>query len=88
MQPTQGSGAGIRAEFLPLRVGSTPIGVLELLHRPGKGSDKEQEPLLMTLANGVALALDQERRFEAEQEAKLARESDELKSGLALVGLP
>ncbi len=63
-------------------MGATSIGVLELLHRPSNGSDEEQDPLLLTLANGVAIALDQERRFEAEQEAKLARESDELKSAL------
>jgi two-component system, OmpR family, sensor histidine kinase KdpD len=76
------SSTTIRAEFLPLRLGSTSIGVLELLHRPGTRPDDEQEPLLLTLANGVAIALDQERRAEAEQEAKLAQESDALKSAL------
>ena len=77
-----GGGSSVRAEFLPLRVGSTSIGVLELLHRPGRASDPEQERLLLTLANGVAIALDQERRFEAEREAELARESDALKTAL------
>lgn len=79
---SEDSNTSMRAEFLPLRVGATSIGVLELLHRPGRRSDDEEEPLLLTLANGVAIALDQERRAEAEQQAKLAQESDALKSAL------
>jgi two-component system sensor histidine kinase KdpD len=44
--------------------------------------DPEQERLLATFANGVAIALEQERLSQEEQAAAVVRESDRLKSAL------
>jgi two-component system sensor histidine kinase KdpD len=55
---------------------------LELVHPRGEPPDPEREQLLETLANGIAIALEQERLFNEEQAAELARESDRLKSAL------
>ena len=71
-----------RAQFLPLRVGAHPVGVLELVHKAGVVHDQERERLLVTFANGAAIALEQERLGREEQAATLARESDRLKSVL------
>lgn len=71
-----------RAQFLPLRVGTQGVGVLELVHKTGAEPDPERERLLATFANGAAIALEQARLAQEEQEAALARESDRLKSAL------
>jgi two-component system sensor histidine kinase KdpD len=71
-----------RARFLPLRVGARAIGVLEVVPRANQKPDPEREHLLATFANGAALALEQARLTQEEQEAALARESDRLKSVL------
>lgn len=71
-----------RAQFWPLRVGTRLVGVLELVYKPGAELDPERDRLLTTLVNGAAIALEQERLFNEEQAATLARESDRLKSAL------
>lgn len=71
-----------RAQFLPVRAGAQAIGVLELIQKPSVVPGASQEQLLTTFANGVALALEQERLAEEERAAELARESDQLKSAL------
>ena len=73
-------GAGV--QFLPLRVGLRSIGVLELVHKSDMTPGHDRERLLATFANGVAIALEQQRLSEEEQAAALARESDRLKSVL------
>jgi len=70
------------ARFLPLRVESRTVGVLELIERPGTELNEERDRLLATFANGAAIALEQSRLARDEQEAQLARASDELKSAL------
>jgi len=70
-----------RAQFLPLRVGSRSVGVLELVHGSG-GLEADRAHLLETFANGAALALEQARLASEEQAAVVARESDRLKSAL------
>lgn len=74
--------AEARAQFLPLRVGSNSMGVLQLVYRRGEPQDAERDRLLDTLANGVAIALEQERLSNEERAAALARASDQLKSAL------
>lgn len=74
--------AGPRAEFLPLRVGVRAIGVLEVVYKANALPDPDRDHLLATFANGVALALEQERLAHEERAAELARESDSLKSAL------
>jgi len=71
-----------RAHFLPLRVETRPVGVLELVYAPGARPDVAQEHLLETFANGAAIALEQARLAEEERAAAVARESDRLKSAL------
>lgn len=71
-----------RVRFLPLQVGTRSAGVLELVQRVGMTLDGEQERLLSTLTNGVALALEHDRLADEEQQALLAKESDRLKSVL------
>jgi two-component system sensor histidine kinase KdpD len=71
-----------RAQFLPLRVGNRPIGVLELVYKANAPRDADREHLLETFANGAAIALEQQRLVEEEQAAAVARESDRLKSAL------
>lgn len=71
-----------RTEFLPLRVGIRPIGVLELVYRSDVQPDPDRDHLLATFANGVAIALEQERLGHEERAAEVARESDGLKSAL------
>jgi two-component system sensor histidine kinase KdpD len=66
----------------PLRVGSRSIGVLTVVQKPNVHPDDDQERLLATFANSVALALEQERLAVEEQEAAVVRESDRLKSVL------
>src|SRR5579884_1373267 len=70
------------ARLMPLRVGSRSTAVLELVQRPGSRMDESREQLLMTLANGLALALEQEPMAEEERGATIALESDRLKSAL------
>jgi two-component system, OmpR family, sensor histidine kinase KdpD len=67
---------------LPLRVGPRSIGVLTLVQKPNIRPDEDQERLVATFANSVALALEQERLAAEEQTAAVARESDRLKSVL------
>jgi two-component system, OmpR family, sensor histidine kinase KdpD len=76
-----GTGPG-RAEFLPLRAGERRPGVLELVHAEGGEIGGERERLLLTFANGAALALEQDRLAAEERAATIARESDRLKSAL------
>ncbi|HLJ69616.1 MAG TPA: ATP-binding protein [Chloroflexota bacterium] len=71
-----------RARFLPLKIENRPIGVLELILKPGVALDGEREQLMTTFANGAALALEQARLAQEEQEAAIARASDELKTAL------
>ncbi len=71
-----------RTRFLPLRVGTRSVGVLELLQKTGAAPDPEHERILATFANGAAIALEQARLAAEEQAADLARESDRLKSAL------
>jgi len=71
-----------RAQFVPLRVGARPVGVLELVHRNGMRLTPDREHLLVTFVNGATLALEQSRLAAEEQAAALARESDRLKSVL------
>ncbi len=71
-----------RAQFLPLRVGAQPVGVLELVHNGGAGSDGDRAHLLDTFANGAALALEQARLAREEQAAAVARETDRLRTAL------
>lgn len=71
-----------QARFLPLRVGPKPVGVLELVRKGRTERTAEQERLLATFANGIALALEQRRLGEEERAAAVARESDRLKSAL------
>ena len=71
-----------RAHFLPLRVDTRPVGVLELVYAPGARPDVAREHLLETFANGAAIALEQARLAEEERAAAVARESDRLKSAL------
>ncbi len=71
-----------RVWFIPLKVGPHSSGVLELVHKPGATVDAEQERLLSTLTNGIALALEHDRLAEEEQQALIAKESDRLKSVL------
>jgi two-component system, OmpR family, sensor histidine kinase KdpD len=71
-----------RAQFLPLRVGTRAIGVLELVYKANAPRDADREHLLETFANGAAIALEQQRLVEEEQAAAVARESDRLKSAL------
>jgi len=70
------------ARFLPLRVESRTVGLLELIERPGTELNEERDRLLATFANGAAIALEQARLAREEQEARLARASDELKSAM------
>lgn len=85
----RGSRAGIvlhapspPVQLIPLQVGTSAIGVLELVHSTGREPDAETTLLLDTMANGIALALEQERLSTEEREAELARERDTLKSSL------
>jgi len=78
---TDGSHA-FSSQFVPLRVGTRPVGVLQLVYRAGAQLDPERERLLTTFANGAAIALEQVRLSREEQAAALARESDRLKSAL------
>ena len=71
-----------RAHFLPLRVDTRPVGVLELVYAPGARPDVAREHLLETFANGAAIALEQARLAQEERAATIARESDRLKSAL------
>lgn len=71
-----------RMSFLPLQVGEGCVGVLQLLEKPGARLDHDSEQLLSTLANGLALALEQDRLAGEERAALIARESDRLKSVL------
>ncbi len=71
-----------RAQFVPLRVGARPVGVLELVHSNGMRLGPDREHLLITFVNGATLALEQSRLAAEEQAAALARESDRLKSVL------
>jgi two-component system sensor histidine kinase KdpD len=71
-----------RAQFLPLRVGTRAIGVLELVYKANASRGADREHLLETFANGAAIALEQARLVEEEQAAAVARESDRLKSAL------
>src|SRR5581483_8680794 len=71
-----------RMSFLPLHVGERCVGVLQLLEKPGARLDHDSEQLLATLANGLALAVEQDRLAGEEREALVARESDRLKSVL------
>ena len=57
---TDGSHA-FSSQFVPLRVGARPVGVLELVYRAGAQLDAERERLLTTFANGAAIALEQVR---------------------------
>jgi len=69
-------------QFLPLTAGERTVGVLQLVQRRGATLDSDQQRLLTTFANGVALALEHERLAAEEREAAVARESDRLKSAL------
>ncbi len=71
-----------RAQFLPLRVDTRPLGVLELVYRSGVAPDADGARLVATFANGAALALEQVRLAAEERAADVARESDRLKSAL------
>lgn len=71
-----------RARFLPLRVGTRSIGVLELVYSGDAPRDADREHLLETFANGAAIALEQERLAAEERAAEMARQSDSLKSAL------
>jgi len=71
-----------RAQFVPLRVGARPVGVLELVHSNGMRLKPDREHLLVTFVNGATLALEQGRLAAEEQAATLALESDRLKSAL------
>jgi len=73
---------GTSVQFLPLRVGYRSVGALELVRKPDVRPDPDQERLLATMANGVAIALEQERLSQEEQAAAVVRESDRLKSAL------
>ncbi len=71
-----------RAQFLPLRVDARALGVLELVYKQGAGRDAEREHLLETFANGAALALEQARLGQEEQQAIVAKETDRLRTAL------
>jgi len=71
-----------RAQFLPLRVGTRSVGVLELVQRTDVGPNADREHLLETFANGAALALEQARLAREEQAAAVARETDRLRTAL------
>lgn len=79
---TQALRAQLGVEFWPLHVRDRSIGVLELVYAGSIVPDPEREQVLGTLVNGVAIALEQERLSEEEDEARLAREADRLKSTL------
>ena len=70
------------AQFLPLRVGGRPVGVLQLVFKAGAARNADREHLLETFANGAAIALEQERLAREERAAAVVRESDRLKSAL------
>jgi two-component system sensor histidine kinase KdpD len=72
----------LRTQFLPLKAGDRCIGVLELVQKRGATLDADQQRLLTTLSNGVAIAIEQERLAAEEREAAVAKESDRLKSAL------
>ena len=69
-------------QFLPLQVGSNHVGVLQLVFRQSGGVSDESRRLILTFANGAALALERARLAEEERLAEVARESDRLKSAL------
>jgi two-component system sensor histidine kinase KdpD len=71
-----------RLRMLPLQVSSRQVGILQILSKPGDTLPEADERLLVTLANGIALALEQHRLASEEREAFLAKESDRLKSVL------
>lgn len=71
-----------RAQFLPLRVDAHPLGVLELVYKTGAVRDASREHLLETFANGAALALEQARLGQEEQQAVVAKETDRLRTAL------
>jgi two-component system sensor histidine kinase KdpD len=56
--------------------------VLTVVQKPNRRPDQDQERLLATFANSVALAVEQERLAVEEQAAAVVRESDRLKSVL------
>jgi two-component system sensor histidine kinase KdpD len=72
----------LRTQFLPLRSGDRSIGVLEIVQKREHHIDADQQRLLTTLANGIAIAIEHERLAAEEQEAAVAKESDRLKSAL------
>jgi len=72
----------MRAQFLPLRVSTRPLGVLELVYKDSVTPDTDGARLVATFANGAALALEQVRLAAEERAADIARESDRLKSAL------
>jgi two-component system sensor histidine kinase KdpD len=76
------SSARSRTYFLPLRAGARSIGVLQLVQKQGALLDADQERLLTTFANGVAIVLEQQRLANEERAAEVARESDRMKSAL------
>jgi two-component system sensor histidine kinase KdpD len=72
----------LRAQFLPLLAEDRSIGVLEIVQKKGHYLDADQQRLLITLSNGIAIAVEHERLAKEEREAAVARESDRLKSAL------
>jgi two-component system sensor histidine kinase KdpD len=72
----------LRAQFLPLRAEDRSIGVLEIVQKKGQYLDADQQRLLITLSNGIAIAVEHERLAAEEREAAVAKESDRLKSAL------
>lgn len=68
--------------FVPLLVDRRSAGVLEVILPDGMQLDQEHERLLMTFANGAAIALEQARLAREEESAAVARASDALKTAL------
>src|SRR5205807_1122913 len=53
---SHGESSGLPSEhtrFLPLSAGDRPVGVLQIVFRPGSTVDDERERLIATFANGA-----------------------------------
>jgi two-component system sensor histidine kinase KdpD len=69
--------------YLPISIATRPVGVLEVIGRPGTGPFRaEDEQLLTTFVDQAALALERARLSEEAAQAAALAKSDELKSAL------
>lgn len=81
--PASNASAGQDVLFVPITTATSALGVLGVIGRPGGGRFTEDDQrLLASFADQVALAIERTRLTEVETQAAVLQESDQLKSAM------